>query len=199
MALELLHERPMHPYEMHQLLRRRQAGKVLKLSAGTLYHAIERMAERGYLEVVETSREGRRPERTTYQITETGRDAFAERVREIVAETADEFPTYAIGIGLLHTLDRDDALIQLHNREMDLAANIARIKVYVENLQNSDVPEMYWVDTKLMLALQQAELDWTTRFIADIECEALSWPKGAGAGRPTGEKLRIVQDEGAAG
>lgn len=202
MALELLHERPMHPYEMHQLLRARSAGIVVKLSAGSLYRTIERMAARGYLEFVETSREGRRPERTTYRITEAGRDAFAERVREIIAEPEAEFPIYPVGIGLLHTLDRDDALIQLRRREMDIAANIARIKVYIDNLQNGDIPEMYWVDTKLMLALQQAELDWTSRFIADIESEALSWPNGPGAGKPTGETLRIVKDitdKGAAG
>lgn len=204
MALELLHERPMHPYEMHQLLRARQANKVLKLSAGSLYHTIERMAGHGLIEVVETSREGRRPERTTYQITEAGRDAFAERLRGIIAEPVDEFPTYAIGIGLLHTLDRDDALIQLHRRQMDLAANIARIKVYIDNLENGDVEEMYWIDTKLMLALQETELAWTTRFIADIDSGALRWPSGPGAGKPTGEGLRVVRDtpnsdEGVAG
>jgi DNA-binding PadR family transcriptional regulator len=200
MALELLHEHPMHPYEMHQLLRARQAGKVLKLSAGSLYHTIERMAGHGLIEAVETSREGRRPERTTYRITEAGRDAFAERLREIIAEPASEFPIYGIGIGLLHTLDRDDALIQLRRREMDLAANIASVKVYIDNLENSDVETMYWIDTKLTLALLETELAWTTRFIADIDSGALRWPTGPGAGKATGESLRVVRDEaGAAG
>jgi DNA-binding PadR family transcriptional regulator len=194
MTLELLHERPMHPYEMHQLLRARQAGKVLKLSAGSLYHTIERMANHGVIEVVETSREGRRPERTTYQITEAGRDAFAERLREIIAEPVDEFPIYGIGIGLLHTLDRDDALEQLRRRQIDLSANIARFKVYIDNLENGDVEKMYWIDTKLMLALQETELAWTTRFIADIENGALRWPTGPGAGKADGEGLRIVRE-----
>jgi DNA-binding PadR family transcriptional regulator len=194
MALELLHERPMHPYEMHQELRGRQADKVLKLSAGSLYHTIERMAGYEFVEVVETSREGRRPERTTYRITEAGRDAFAERLREIIAAPATEFPVYALGIGLLHTLDRDDALIQLHRRQIDLTANIARLKSYVDSLEKQDLEPMYWIDTKLVLALTEAELAWTSQFIANIETGTLRWPAGPGAGKAIGETLRIVKD-----
>lgn len=204
MTLELLHERPMHPYEMHQELRGRKADKVLKLSAGSLYHTIERMAERELVEVVETSREGRRPERTTYRITEAGRDAFAERLREIVAEPTREFPIYPVGVGLLHTLDRDDALIQLRRRKTSLTANIAMLQSYVDSLEQQDLEKMYWIDTKLVLALATTELEWTEQFIDDIETGALRWPTGPGAGKAAGETLRLVQNapesnEGVAG
>lgn len=202
MALALLHERPMHPYEMHQVLRARAANKVLKLSAGSLYHTIERTAGHGLIEVEETSREGRRPERTSYRITEAGRDAFADRLREIVAEPADEFPSYPVGIGLLHTLDRDDALVQLRRRQMDLAGRIATLKVYVAELENKKLEPMYWIDTRLMLALRETELAWTTQFINDIDSGAVAWPKGPGGGQ-SGEPLRIVRNsessEGVAG
>jgi DNA-binding PadR family transcriptional regulator len=194
MALELLHEHPMHPYEMHQHLRTREAGRVLKLSAGSLYHTIERMAEQGIVEVVETSREGKRPERTTYRITDKGRDAFADRLREIIAEPAHEYPVYPVGIGLLHTLDRDDALVQLHRRQMDLAGSAACIRVHIENLENKDIEAMYWIDTKLVLAQVETELAWTEQFIADIENGALRWPTGPGAGEAVGETLRLVQE-----
>jgi DNA-binding PadR family transcriptional regulator len=203
MTLELLHERPMHPYEMHQELRGRQADKVVKLSAGSLYHTIERMAERDLVEVVETSREGRRPERTTYRITEAGRDEFAARLREIIAQPTQEFPIYPVGIGLLHTLDRDDALIQLRRRQIDLTAKIAMLQSYVDSLEKQDLEKMYWIDTKLVLALTRTELDWTDQFIDDIDSGVLRWPTGPGAGKAIGETLRVVKDtesnEGVAG
>lgn len=204
MTMELLHERPMHPYEMHQELRHRQADKVVKLSAGSLYHTIERMAEHELVEAVETSREGRRPERTTYRITDAGRDAFAERLREIIAEPANEFPIYPVGIGLLHTLDRDDALVHLRRRQMNLTVNIAKLQSYVDILEKQDLEKMYWIDTKLMLALITTELDWTNQFIDDIDSGALRWPTGPGAGKAVGETLRIVRNapestEGVAG
>lgn len=203
MTLELLHERPMHPYEMHQELRGRQADKIVKLSAGSLYHTIERMAERKIIEVVETSREGRRPERTTYRITDAGRDAFAERLREIISQPTREFPIYPVGIGLLHTLDRDDALVQLRRRRIDVTANIAMLQSYVDSLEKQGLDKMYWIDTKLVLALAKTELDWTDQFITDIETGTLRWPTGPGAGKPVGETLRVVKDsesnEGVAG
>ena len=70
--LRLLHERPMHPYEMHQLVRDRGTDFVIKVRAGSLYHAVERLAMLGLIAPVETGRDGRRPERTVYAITDAG-------------------------------------------------------------------------------------------------------------------------------
>src|SRR6266542_765045 len=42
-VLELLLERAMHPYEMHQLIRDRRIDHVIKLRAGSLYHTVERL------------------------------------------------------------------------------------------------------------------------------------------------------------
>src|SRR6516164_7437408 len=71
-VLCLLRERPMHPYEMQRLIRQRHNDAFLDLKRGSLYHAIERLERAGLIEVVETSREGRRPERTVYRLTESG-------------------------------------------------------------------------------------------------------------------------------
>ncbi len=193
-ALELLHEGPMHPYEMHQIMRTRETAQVVKLAPGSLYHTVERLAEHGLIEVVETSREGRRPERTTYRITEAGRDSFAERVREIIAEPAKEFPIYHVGIGMLHSLDRDDALVQLHRRAVDLTGKVATTKVYIEDLTRRNIEKMYWIDVYSQLAMTEAELAWTAQLIEQIESEELRWPTGCGAGSTVGEALRIVPD-----
>ncbi|HEX3778246.1 MAG TPA: PadR family transcriptional regulator [Pseudonocardiaceae bacterium] len=194
MALELLHEGPTHPYEMHQIMRTRETGRLVKLAPGSLYHTVERLAEHGLIEVVETSREGRRPERTSYRITDAGRDAFAERLREIVAEPAQEFPIYHVGISMLHTLDRDDALVQLHRRQLDLTGQVATAKIYIKDLTRRNIDKMYWVDVYLKLAMAEAELTWTTQLTRQIEDGELTWPTGPGAGQAVGEVLRIVRD-----
>ena len=68
-ALGLLAERPMHPYEMYQLLLEREEDRVLKVRPGTLYHAVDRLARDGLVRPLHTEREGNRPERTTYAVT----------------------------------------------------------------------------------------------------------------------------------
>lgn len=47
-ALSLLVEEPMHPYKMYQPLMARHEDRLVKVRPGTLYHAVGRLAERGW-------------------------------------------------------------------------------------------------------------------------------------------------------
>jgi DNA-binding PadR family transcriptional regulator len=182
-AMELLHDGPKHPYEIHQTMREREVWRLVKLTTGSLYHTIDRLARDGMVEAVETSREGRRPERTTYRLTEAGRDAFAERLRGLVAEPATEYPQYAVGIAFLHTLDQADAMAQLRRRAMALEATPAAERVYRQRITEEGVPELYWVDVKLRIRQREAELDWTRELLDRLETGDLRWPTGPGAGK----------------
>ena len=71
-VLAFLREEPMHPYQMQSLLRLRHKDEILALKRGSLYHAIGRLAGEGLITAKSTSRNGRRPERTTYAITAAG-------------------------------------------------------------------------------------------------------------------------------
>jgi DNA-binding PadR family transcriptional regulator len=195
-AMELLHSGPKHPYEIHQTMQEHEVWRLLKLTTGSLYHAIERLERDGLIEAVETSREGRRPERTTYRLTEAGRDAFAQRLRAMLAEPATEYPEYAVAVALLHTLDRADALVQLRRRAMALEAKVAAEEVYRQRLAERDVHELYWADVDFNSALCKAELDWTNSLLDRLESGRLSWPTGPGNGDSnTDTRLRLV-DEG---
>ena len=46
-VLAFLHEAPMHPYQMQQLLRLRHKDEILALKRGSLYHAIARLQRAG--------------------------------------------------------------------------------------------------------------------------------------------------------
>ncbi|WP_448631480.1 PadR family transcriptional regulator [Cellulomonas soli] len=92
LALALLHEHPMHPYQVHQVLTRRGDTRLVRVSPGSVYHAVERLARDGLARPVGTDRDGRRPERTTYEITDAGRDAFADRVRGLLGEEHPSYP-----------------------------------------------------------------------------------------------------------
>ena len=52
--------------------------------AGSLYHTVERLHRLALIEPVETGREGRRPERTVYAITDAGRDEFTSNLRDLL-------------------------------------------------------------------------------------------------------------------
>jgi DNA-binding PadR family transcriptional regulator len=195
-AMELLHEGPRHPYDMSQTMQERETWRLLKVTVGSLYHAIDWLAGNGLIEAVETSREGRRPERTTYRLTEAGRDAYALRVRDIVAHPATEYPLYALAIALLHTLDRADALAQLRKRAIALEATIAGDHVYSTRLTEEGVPELYWVDVDLKRRLRAAELAWTRELIDRLETGGLPWPREACADHiDDAPRLSVVNEQ----
>lgn len=181
-AMELLHDGPKHPYEIHQTMQEREVWRLLKLTTGSLYHAIDRLERDGLIEAVETSREGRRPERTTYELTGAGRDAFAQRLRAMVAEPATEYPQYAVAVAFLHTLSRPDALVQLRRRAMALEATIAADHVYRDRLTELGVHELYWADVDLRTRQRETELAWTKQLIERLDSRQLTWPCGPGAG-----------------
>src|SRR3954471_20802436 len=84
-VLSTLREAPMHPYEILRVLKERHKEEVLVLKRGSLYHAIERLLAAGHIEEVDPRRNGRRPERTTYRLTEAGERHLLAALRQLVA------------------------------------------------------------------------------------------------------------------
>ncbi|HEX7658141.1 MAG TPA: PadR family transcriptional regulator [Pseudonocardiaceae bacterium] len=199
-VLELLHEGPKHPYDIHQTMRDRHTDRLLKLTPGTLYHTIERLARDGMVEMVETSREGRRPERTTYRITPCGRETFASKVRQIASQPSESYPEFALAMSLLHTLNAEDGTECLRDRCAELQAEIAARQVWVDHLTAVKLPEMYWIDVKYRLAMVRAELAWVNEQLDRLRRGDLGWPDwGSGSNPVSTAELRVVPDDRPAG
>ncbi|MFD2422111.1 PadR family transcriptional regulator [Amycolatopsis pigmentata] len=189
-VLELLHERPMHPYEMTQVMRQRRTDRRVKLRPGSLYHTVERLESQDFLEVVDTQRQGRRPERTVYGITELGRDTYAEQAREMLATLAPDYTPYPMALAAGTELSREDFLEQLGLRVMNLRQQLAADKVAVDHLLGEDLNRMYWVDFAYVNHQRKSELEWTEKLIEDLESGRITWPDEKPEQRP---ELSIVE------
>ena len=77
MVLALLREGDMHPYEMMRLMRHRRDDRLVPIQNGTFYHTVGRLERAGLLAEVGVDRDGNRPERTTYTLTDSGRERRA--------------------------------------------------------------------------------------------------------------------------
>lgn len=176
-VLELLHEAPMHPYEIQQKIRERRLGRLTKVTVGSLYHAVEKLQGDGLIEVVETSREGKRPEKTTYKLTHAGIDAFREEVLTHVSEITTEYPRFAMAVGHLHTLRRDEAITELRRRALALRKMLAVADVTIDDLSSQDLEPMFWIDLKYSRVMRQAELDWVEQLIDQLVKGELPWPE----------------------
>ena len=72
-VLTFLASQPMYPYEIATALRNTGKEQVIKINWGSLYTVVQSLHKHGFISEAGTSRQGGRPERTAYTITESGR------------------------------------------------------------------------------------------------------------------------------
>jgi DNA-binding PadR family transcriptional regulator len=177
--LELLSHRPMHPYEATQVARRRPGNRKVKLSPGSIYHTVERLEAKGLIEVTGTHREGHRPERTVYRVTESGRAVFTAQARDMISTPApDHLPAYPVALSAGPALGQDDFLEQLKTRVTNLRTQIAADDVIVAELREGRLPEVSWLDFAFAHHQRQSEANWTAKLIEDLETGRIRWPEG---------------------
>jgi len=168
-VLALLFERPMHPYEMGVILKQRHKEESIKLRYGSLYTVIELLLRRAFIAARETARDGRRPERTVYEITDAGRDELRAWMADLIAEPVKEYPQFEAALCLLPTLPPDEALVLLRERAERIAQNAAALTRHVEAIGEQDFPPLFLVETQYRLALMRAEQQFVGELIRRIE------------------------------
>jgi DNA-binding PadR family transcriptional regulator len=88
-VLSTVTHRPMHPYEMATALRAWGKEQDMPIKWGSFYTVVRNLEKHGLLAAVESTREGRRPERTVYEITDAGRAELAGRAEELAQLEAE--------------------------------------------------------------------------------------------------------------
>lgn len=127
-VLALLSEAPSHPYEMQRLIKQRAKDKVVNVGRrADLYKTIDRLHRDGLIAVHEVTREAGRPERTVYEVTDSGRAKVRAWVREMLSEDRAEFPEFPAAVAHIALLDPDDALRRLEERRTRVAERLERL------------------------------------------------------------------------
>src|SRR5712691_5801363 len=89
-VLSYLTQRPMHPYELSRMLRDHGDARSIKFNHGSLYMVVQQLDRAGFITKQETTRDGQRPERTVYALTDAGRDEFHDWLSELVERPQHE-------------------------------------------------------------------------------------------------------------
>lgn len=175
LALALLHERPLHPYQVHQVLTQRGDARLVRVSPGAVYHAVERLERDGLAQVVGTDRDGRRPERTTYEITAAGRAAFATRVRALLGEDHPSYPLFTVGLAECHELPEADVTAALAQRRTRTVDRLDEMNRRLQAIRDRGLPRHYLLDVEYEIAHLRTEIDWLDRTLRELTTGALDW------------------------
>jgi DNA-binding PadR family transcriptional regulator len=157
--LNLLMERPMYPYEMAATLRQRGKDEAIKINWGSLYTVVQNLEKHGFIETVDVAREGRQPERTTYQITDAGREELKDWLRKLLSEPEREYTRFEAALGECAVLPPNE-LVGLLQRRLD--ALDAAIAQHAAGLAGwgSQIPRLFLIESEYQLALRRAEAEW---------------------------------------
>ncbi|MGH3759500.1 PadR family transcriptional regulator [Actinophytocola sp.] len=163
-VLALLAERPMHPYEMSSTLRERAKEESIKLNYGSLYSVVESLRRHGLIDVRETIREGRRPERTVYAITENGRFELVDWMSELLSVPVKEYTQFEAALTLIPVINPDDVQRLLETRLIRLDAEIATVGGVMDEMARRGMPYLWAIEADYVRALRRAERE----FVRDL-------------------------------
>lgn len=163
-VLVLLYERPMHPYEMAATLRERHKEESIKLRYGSLYTVMDSLAGQGFIVARGASREGNRPERTTYDITREGETEMRDWLRQILSAPVKEFPQFEAGLSLLPALPPEEAADVLETRVAFLKQDVGQLKKGLQQVKSMGLAPLFAIETEYRLA--GLETEW--RFVQTL-------------------------------
>jgi DNA-binding PadR family transcriptional regulator len=172
-VLVCLYEHPMHPYEVAQTLRQRAKHESVRLNYGSLYAVVESLEKRGLIKATGTIREGKRPERTVFEITDAGSREMVDWLTELIGVPAKEYPQFMAGLSFIAALDPDDALGALRQRADALAFKLASLRGGLKAARQAGLPRLFALETEYEEGQLDAELRFVKGLIEDIATKAL--------------------------
>lgn len=166
-VLSTVMERPMHPYEMASTLREREKHQDMEIKWGSLYTVVRNLTKHGLIEPTKAVREGGRPERTVYRITDAGREEFDDWVRELISTPEREHPRFKAGLSMLGALAPSDAAALLERRLAELEQQLAGQRDALARNRH-EVPRLYLVEDEYDLAIREAEATWIRALVDEL-------------------------------
>ncbi len=182
--LGLLRSQPLHGYEIKRTVEEHM-GDWTSIAFGSIYFALEKLAQEGAIEVVATEKAGARPSRTVYAITERGEAEFGRLLRE--AWLTVERSTYAVDIALffMDAMPTDEVCALLERRAAQLAETEAWVAQHrSETVSSHHIPPQAEAIFEHVSKHLAAEMSWTEETLRAVESGL------AGPARPRRRRTR---------
>ena len=174
-VLSYLTQGPLHPYELGRTLQRHGDARSVRYRHASLYMVVNQLTAAGLIIAVDTERDGGRPERTRYALTDSGRAELTDWLRELLAEPTHEYPRFVAALAFLGALRPDEAVAALDRRLAGLAALRAEAAGIIAQADADGVHPLFLVEEEYRLAVLDAELDFVHTLRSRIDDPATGW------------------------
>lgn len=173
-VLALLSVRAGHPYELHRMIVDTHKDFVTGLPR-SLYHAVDRLARDELIRPARTAKEGNRPERTVYEITDEGRAELSSRLRRLLEEPTLDVESFLAAVSLIGCLPEDDVDQSLRTRAATLEGLVMSAETHLTELAATGLPRVLLLEVECDRAHRLAELAWIRDVLARLGTGELAW------------------------
>jgi DNA-binding PadR family transcriptional regulator len=198
--LSLLTERPMYPYEMASMLRQRGKDNAIKINWGSFYTVVQNLDKYDFIEAVEVAREGRQPERTTYQITDAGRAELKDWLQELLSVPEREHTSFEAALGESAGLAPDELIDLLRQRLAALEKANGQIEAELETVR-AQIPRLFLIESEYYLAQRRAEEEWVRGLLQEFTDGTFpdldAWRRFHATGEVPDHIQALIEQEGA--
>ena len=174
--LGLLLERPMHPYDLLTGLRQRNEHQAAVITRGSVYDIVAALATAGWITETARLRQGNRPERTVYTLTDPGRAELVRRLDEAIRTPRRDFTPFLGAVAYLGALGPAGAVEALTERARRLRDRTTADEKRRAEVLGQGVPRLYVIEAEYAASLAHAELAWIDSTLEEIRTGGLTWP-----------------------
>lgn len=167
---------PVHGYDLRRELLSWGAAEWANVTPGSIYNALKTLVREGMLEVVGTDRQGARPERTTYRITEDGEEDLLRLLQENLWQSGLPNHPLLAGLAFLPLFPRDELAKAMRHRADDLQAQAAQRRSEARTISDSaddaplgGIPPHVAESFRLTAALLEGEAAWASDLAERLE------------------------------
>ncbi|WP_371381145.1 PadR family transcriptional regulator [Sporomusa aerivorans] len=133
-VLGILMEGQKHPYDMQQIMVKRNMSRYIKLQKGSLYYAVEQLTKNGLTEVVDVVKDGSHPYKTIYRITEAGVEEFHKLLLEQFLNHDKVYNPLHAGLAFVYHGNQSRIAEMLENRIEKLESNLVLMQKEYANM-----------------------------------------------------------------
>jgi DNA-binding PadR family transcriptional regulator len=170
--LGLLQEKPLHGYELKHIIEQHM-GDWTNIAFGSIYFALGKLKDEGFVEIISEEKIGNRPSRNVYKITDKGKLEFLSILKEIWQRYEREYYPLDIALAFSSILPADEVKKYINDRIVKLEETLTRLNNHKkEQLALPEMPKFasaVFSHTEYHL---KAELNWLKELLGDI-CKGL--------------------------
>ncbi|MBI9043441.1 MAG: PadR family transcriptional regulator [Anaerolineaceae bacterium] len=167
--LGLLRDKPLYGYEIKQIVEA-EMGTWTSIAFGSIYFALKKLRAEGFVEKIGTEKDGDRPSRHIYQITEAGKREFQRLLVLIWQEV--ESPHFDLDVGwyFLESLSKEEIRNYLEMRVESLRQMMDEQKASQDlTMTQIKMPRYLNEVFEHSLVHIRAELAWTMSLIEKMD------------------------------